>query len=208
MRSVGCWSLDSTSSVLCLLLGWAQTCACYCYQKGSRISSVSGRGILILHVQISHRKIIKRKWWDIRNVLTGGIFEQIISCVCLCQRIVFDQASSHCVAVSRLTAGVKSSNYKIRNLKMSSACVCVCGSSQCSFMCSVVSKVKQSEMIWFVHLDLCVCVSVCVYAKTKWLIYVMLCFLCALNLNHFKFFYFLLPVLLLIVISVAILTTI
>lgn len=161
MRSVGCWSLDSTSSVLCLLLGWAQTCACYCYQKGSRISSVSGRGILILHVQISHRKIIKRNWWDIRNVLTGGIFEQIISCVCLCQRIVFDQASSHCVAVSRLTAGVKSSNYKIRNLKMSSACVCVWFIPvlihvQCSFK----GKTKWNDMICPLGSE-CVCLSVC-----------------------------------------------
>ncbi len=34
------------------------------------------------------------------------------SAVCLYQQIVFDQDSSHCVAVSRLTSGVKTQDKK------------------------------------------------------------------------------------------------
>lgn len=65
-------------------------------------------------------------------------FEQIISCVCLYQRIVFDQASSHCVAVSRLTSGVKTP-------KKPQDVISICGSSQC-VQCSYYGKKNWSAL--------------------------------------------------------------
>lgn len=165
MLVVGLW----TSSVLCLLLGWAQTCAV--------------RVTLIRKEPVSLQSVVEVSWFSMCRFLTEkssresdettemcsleAIFEQIICCVCLNQRTVFDQDSSHCVALSRLTAGVKSSNYKIRNLKMSSVCV---------WFIPMLIYVQCSETKCFSLLSgicgfgICPLGSVCVYAKTKWLI--------------------------------------
>lgn len=85
--------------------------------------------------------------------------------MCLCQHIVIDQTSSHCVAVSRLSSGLRSSIGEIRNLKMSSAFMV---QPLHSYVVSLV-KIKQSTLAYcqvcvgFVQLNLFVCT---VYEKT------------------------------------------